>query len=114
MLILLALTTPVRVVPFASAVRVLPAFCVKRHVDVGMKKREDDDLGWWDSLLRNDVDGPLQSSERWAMYSMPVGFALATIVLTSLTSLFPNTPGSWLTFFALLLAWDAFSTRSRD
>ena len=71
---------------------------------------DDDELGWWDNLVREDVyDGNLSSSERWVNYSMPAGFLLATILVTTLRDslgLFPNTPISWLLFFALLLIVD--------
>ena len=62
-------------------------------------------------------DGNLSSSERWVNYSMPVGFALATVVITTLRNslgLFPNTPISWLLFFALLLAVDRYLFSDRE
>jgi hypothetical protein len=78
------------------------------------KVEETEDEPWlWDRLLEEDVDGPLPSSERWAMYSLPFGFALVSLVFYSLTWLFPNTPASWLTFFALLLAYDYFVIRGK-
>ena len=70
--------------------------CAPRYQPVGMRlfderNPKDDDLAWWE--LREDPDGPLQSSERFAMYSLPVGFALVSIIAYSLSWLFPVRDG---------------------
>ena len=78
------------------------------------RNEKDDGLAWWE--LREDPDGPLPSSERFAMYSLPLGFFLVSIVAYNLSWLFPVKDGGIASvsipfFIALWLIDTSFDRR---
>ena len=78
------------------------------------RNEKDDGLAWWE--LRADPDGPLPSSERFAMYSLPLGFFLVSIVAYNLSWLFPVKDGGIASvsipfFIALWLIDTSFDRR---
>ena len=78
------------------------------------RNEKDDGLAWWE--LREDPDGPLPSSGRFAMYSLPLGFFLVSIVAYNLSWLFPVKDGGIASvsipfFIALWLIDTSFDRR---
>ena len=64
---------------------------------------------WWE--LKEDYYGEITGSERFAIYSLPLAYCIGGAIFLSLKDLFPNTPISWLTFFAIILAWNGYLGR---
>ena len=85
-----------------------PPLLLMRMADNGNSGDDEPDR----RLVRSDFYGDLEESEDFALYGLPLAFFAVTVVLSSLTNLFPNTPKSWLILFLLLAiggTWDGIT-----
>ena len=72
---------------------------------------DDDDYGFG-----RDVDGPLMSSDKWAIYTLPLAFFGLALFFNALIPIGPRNeePASWIPFFLILALGGSWDWKAND